>query len=111
MITAETTFPTSRPVQLGGTTDAFQCGSSMVVASMQCFEGTGDVYMLVWVPELVLWLKWPVDGVAMDAMDPDTSKMVQRYVTPHTPSERTFYTYFVDTDGGAVVQVSTLLGD
>lgn len=111
MITAETTFPTSPPVQLGGTTDAFQCGSSMVVASMQAFEGAGDVYMIVWVPEHNSWFKWPVDGVAMDAMDPDLAKLVQRYVTPHTPSERTFYSYFVDTDGGAVIGVSTLLGD
>lgn len=111
MITAETTFPTSRPVQLGGTTDAFQCGSSMVVATMKCFEGSGDVYMIVWVPDINAWVKWPVDGVAMDAMDPDLNTIIQRYVTPKTPSERTFYSYFVDTDGGAVVSVSTLLGD
>ena len=111
MIQAETTFPTSPPVQLGGATNAFQCGSSMVVASMVCFEGSGDVYMIVWVPEHNRWFKWPVDPVEMDAMDPDLAEIVQRYVTPKTPSERTLYSYFVDTDGGAVVQVSTLLGD
>lgn len=112
MITALTTFPTSPPVQLGGTTDAFRSGQSMSVSFFRMTAGgTTDVVLLAWSPGHQKWFQYPVDKVSLDLVFGPTA--IQRYVLPHTSNGLycTYYNLPAYMGGTPTVLVDTVLGD
>jgi len=112
MITAYTVFPTSPPQQLGGTTEAFATGQSMVVSFMTMTAGgSTDVVLIAWSPGHQKWFIYPVDKVSLDLVFGPNA--IQRYVLPHGPNGLfcSYYNLPAYMGGTPTVLVDTVLGD